>query len=253
MSGRRTAVGLSLLCALLFGAFAASRAFAIEETTAFTCLKNAEPAGAGFSDAHCTKSVGVEAKYKHQEISETSTLFEGSNEKTSNNTTEHTTSVFHLTAFGTETTITATKTTITGTLVNEKGPPMKVKGKDIVLVFEELTVSKGPKGCKVKGASMETNKLRSTTEKTGMEVEFKPPEGSEVLWTFQFEGCENKSFNGININVTGSFKAIPNGATLETTEASTKGLKIAGQQASLTMNLTLKMTEGGNPITFTTN
>jgi hypothetical protein len=255
MNGRRTAVGLSLLCALLFSAFAASSAFAAEETTAVTCVKNIEPGGAGFSDEHCDKAVQTGAAYKHVQIGETSTLVEGDNQKTANNTTEHTTAVLHGLAFGTETTITATKVTVEGTLKNEPGPPKSVLGKDIVLTYEELTVSKGPKGCKVKGAEIKTNKLRATTTAKSMEVEFKPPEGSEIFATFQFEGCENKSFNGVNLNVTGTSNGIPHGATLETTEASTKGLKFAGQQASYTSTVTLRMkkeTQQENPIALTT-
>jgi hypothetical protein len=72
MHGRRVIVGLSLLCALAFSAFAAPNATALKGTTAFTCQPEPKPEKTtkGFEDEHCTKSAeGEKAKWVHTEIS----------------------------------------------------------------------------------------------------------------------------------------------------------------------------------------
>jgi hypothetical protein len=53
MYGRRAVVGLSLLCALVFCAFAAPSAQALKGTTITTCKQVGS--GATFQDEHCTK------------------------------------------------------------------------------------------------------------------------------------------------------------------------------------------------------
>ena len=65
MIGRRATVGLSLLCALAFCAFAAQSASAAKavNTTAFTCVEGATK---DFSDAHCdTKVTAGTGQYGH--------------------------------------------------------------------------------------------------------------------------------------------------------------------------------------------
>ena len=83
-----------------------------------------------------------------------------------------------------------------------------------------------------------------------METEFKPP-ASGIFAEFSLESCEQAGNNGV-YKVTGTAKAIGDGATLETTEASTAGLKLAGQAATFTSVSTLRMAEAGNPISATT-
>jgi hypothetical protein len=95
MTGRRAAVGLSLLCALLFSAFAAQSASALG-TQAFTCASGSSGTGVGplqFEDAHCDKSTTEPSKVKfvHKEISGTvegRTHIHVSNKETKNATTE---------------------------------------------------------------------------------------------------------------------------------------------------------------------
>jgi len=88
MIGRRAVIGLSLLSALLFCAFAAQSASAVlttsKNTTAFTCVKDAEKKG-DFTDAHCdtTGTIG-KSEFKHVEIKvgETTTIDGTNNEVT---------------------------------------------------------------------------------------------------------------------------------------------------------------------------
>jgi hypothetical protein len=85
MIGRRAVIGLSLLSALLFCAFAAQSVFAAEgkNTTAFTC---APGSGAGFSDSHCDTAVGSGGSFVHTAIKGETKEIEGSNEKVTEGT-----------------------------------------------------------------------------------------------------------------------------------------------------------------------
>jgi hypothetical protein len=73
MIGRRAIIGLSLLSALLFSAFAAQNASAIERvtsnnTTAFTCVRDLANHG-DFKDEHCDETgVPGQEGYKHELI-----------------------------------------------------------------------------------------------------------------------------------------------------------------------------------------
>ncbi len=93
MIGRRAVIGLSLLSALLFCAFAAQSASAMvvppsTNTTAHTCVK-ANPVKTGhFEDEHCDKThPKKEGEWTHSliKIGETTTI-DGTNEKVTNST-----------------------------------------------------------------------------------------------------------------------------------------------------------------------
>src|SRR5262245_34707505 len=87
---RRSAVGLSLICALVFCALAAQGASAAEgkNTTAYECVKGG--GSKDFSDAHCDNNVGAgKGEYGHVvlPLNEKITL-SITNEKTKNETKE---------------------------------------------------------------------------------------------------------------------------------------------------------------------
>jgi hypothetical protein len=253
MSRRRASIGFFLACAFLFNAVMAPSAFAVEETAPFTCVKKAEAGGAGFSKAHCRPADEVKsgASYELQEINpEASTAFEGDNEKLGANTTESISAHMSGTIAGMKITITWRGVTVTGGHITLDPFPTTLTIFTPHIVIHKPVIDIGPKACRVKGEEIKTNKLVGTAEAKSMEIEFKPESG-ETIMTIGFEG-EGCALAGKSFNVTGSFKAIPNGATLETTEASTKGLKFAGQQASFTSVTTLRGAENGNPIGFTT-
>ena len=95
MIGRRTTAGLTLLCALMFCAFAAQSALAQKgthatNTTAFTCVKVGANKG-DFKDEHCDEKVGEgKGSFAHKEFpkSKDTTTIEVTNEKTSDDTTK---------------------------------------------------------------------------------------------------------------------------------------------------------------------
>ncbi|HVQ59334.1 MAG TPA: hypothetical protein VMS60_10570 [Solirubrobacterales bacterium] len=77
MNGRKTIVGVCMLCALLISAFAAQSASAITGTTVFTCKEGAGDGGATFAGSHC-KTGESSGKYGHYKVAEnTSTELRG--------------------------------------------------------------------------------------------------------------------------------------------------------------------------------
>jgi hypothetical protein len=263
MIGSRATIGLSLLCALAFSAISATGAMAENKTsTAFTCVKKVKKGGAGFSKEHCAAAdaVSTEAEFEHVEIPPGKpTVIDGSNEKTATETTAPTNAVMTATIGGLKAVITAKKLTATGELENFEDPvtkAMDVKSKKVIMHFEEAVLSGAlatVEGCKVAKSEITTNELTSTSLVNTMEAEYSGPGG--VFAVVSLEGCKTKELNEKGISVTGTSKAIGDGATLETTVASTSGLKAGGQAASYTSKLTVRRTTGTTqeaPISGTT-
>jgi hypothetical protein len=257
MIRRRAVIGLALLSALVFSAFAASSALAVEETTAVTCKKVAS--GKQFSDEHClTANEGAGEGWKHETIPVgTETEITGSNEKTGAGTTSAVHATLTAVAGGLVTEITCKKVVVTGNLKNEEPTlgKMQIKGSKILIHYTECTVPK-PVGqnCKIPSETIQTNAISATTTAKKMNIEFKPTVGTEFA-SFSFEGCKTAGLN-VKYEVTGSVLAIPNGATLSTTEAQTttdNTLKFGGKAAGLEGSITLRMAgAGGEPISTTT-
>jgi len=249
MIGRRAVIGLSLLSALAFSAVAATGAMAETKTaTAFTCVKNAEPGGAGFSKEHCAEgdAVASGAQFKHVEIPVgKGTLIQATNEKTGSETTAPTNAAMNATVGGLKATVTCKKVTVTGEIENFEDPvtkAMDIKGRKGVIKGTECVLSGALatiEGCKVVKGEIQTNELSGTSLVNTMEGESTGPGG--VFATISLEGCKTKELNEKGITVSGSSRAIADGATGETTVASTSGLKAAGQAASLTSKVTARM------------
>jgi hypothetical protein len=254
MSQRKALLGFVLICAFFCSAVMAPSAFATEETAAFTCVKKAEPGGAGFSKAHCrpADAVASGATFEFKTVpTETSIAFEAKNENLGAGTTETIPAVLTASVSGIKIQITWNGITVTGGSLKLDVFPLRVTFKAPHILFHtpkiDLTLEKI---CKVKGGEMKTASLEATTVAKSTEIEFKPEVG-ETVATLELEGAECP-FTGVPLKITGSFKAIPNGTTLETTEASSKGLKLGGSSASLVSVTTLRAAEKGNPIGFTT-
>jgi hypothetical protein len=262
MIGRRAVIGLTLLCALAFSAIAASGAMASLGTTAFTCVE--VETGKKFSDEHCnTPDTTAGPGFVHEEIKVGETTeIEANNEKTAEETKKSTSPVLESKIAGLGAKITCTTMTSTGDLKNQTvSEKMMVTG-TAAIVFG---------GCKLEGALVTIEKCKLTSEtittvnqmwesvENSMELTFKPNEGN-VFSTFKLEGCTTKGLNETTFEVTGDAKAIPVGATLETTKASTEGkglpaenngLWLNGQKATFTSKVTVRM-KGGHPISMTT-
>jgi hypothetical protein len=262
MIGRRAVISLSLLCALAFSAIVVASASAeTRTTTAFTCVK--AEGGAGFSKEHCAAAdaVASAAKFKHQEITPNVwTAVQATNEKTGSETTASTNDVMTATIGGLKATITCKKITVTGEIENFEDPvtkAMDIKGRNAVLTGKECVLSGAlatVEGCKIVKSEIVTKEVEGTSLVNTMEGEAIAPGG--VFTVIKLEGCKNKELNENGIFVTGTSKAIGDGATIEATEASTKGLKAGGQQASVTSKVTVRMiSDKGvleNPISATT-
>jgi hypothetical protein len=261
MIGRRAVTGLSLLCALAFSAISATGAMAeTKTTTAFTCVP--AEGGAGFSKEHCATADAVSsgAKFKHVEITPNQwTTVDATNEKTAEATKASTPAVLSATIGGLKATITAKKVTVTGEMENFEDPvtkAMDIKGRRGVIHITEAVLSGALatiEGCKLENETVITNELEGTSLVNTMEGESIGPGG---LFAFiHLKECKTKALNENPLEVTGTAKAIGDGATGETTAASTSGLKVGGQAASLTSKVTSRMINGTtleNPISATT-
>lgn len=244
MIERRAIVGLSLLCALAFCAFAAPSAVA-KGTTAYTCVF--ESGKGEFEDADCSKNVGpkkgnfqhvaitqgAKAELKDSLISKTFVL----KGKTVNENVK----------------IECMETQGSGQITNEvKGEEMVNTGSELIFTFSKCTVVEpAGKGCEVKTGGFQTKKLKSTTEE--MEVKFSAEVGM-LLAEFTLQKCGapleklNKTYK-----VEGTFNAIPNGSFLNITAKSSEKTEI--ELVPLTMEAEFtqqKPGAGGNPIAYTT-
>jgi hypothetical protein len=280
MIGRRAVVGLSLLSALLLCAFAAQSASAnvrttSNNTTAFTCVKDAGKTG-DFKDAHCDET-GIKGKeeFKHVEIKlNETTEIEASNEKV------------------TESTKKSEPALLTGkiALAKVKIECLKVKNKagstihnveptskqhtftgTIETEFEECKVLELAK-CAVKepiiaGASIHgvEGMEGPKGEKNAMGIEFVGHKPEETFTEIEFinKGAEACSLNGKKFPVKGSVVATSgpttespqenkeSGATLVFNKMNT--LKFGPEPAEFHGIFTSTMKEtGGNPIALTT-
>jgi hypothetical protein len=263
MIGRRAVVGLSLLSALLFCAFAAqsASAAAAKNTTAVTCVK-----GGGeldFSDAHCDKKVEPKkGEFGHVAIANEATTVSVTNEKTASETTAAAPTILKGTVFGVKNEITCTKVAGEGTLTNSEpvAKEHKLTG-TITANFTSCTVNKPAGfGCKVK----EPITVKSNVEgveglgagKNEMGLEFKPTEG-EVFNEIVIEGCFLKGTFKTTGTAIGTGTPAPtekhSGTTNVFTNAMTKEtLKLAGNPAEVSSSTTVTMSGGGNPIALTT-
>ena len=231
-------------------------------TTEFRCHEPLNPPGAdaeGFSDEHCTvAATGKNVKFEHTEVFPNRAIgATASNEKTAESTKKSTELILTGKTNGLNGEIGCTTVHQEGAVGNIPGPPMWAWGE-----FSETKITGcttkgflGFLGCKVSGGEiLVTEKWVSGTTPNSMEVVYEPKKGTTV-GLFSLEGAECKTPEG-EYAIEGTFAGIPNGATMEFTKESTKGLTIGGVQASLTTKLTIRQTEGEgkfkDPIATTT-
>ncbi|MGB7685469.1 MAG: hypothetical protein WBL45_06755 [Solirubrobacterales bacterium] len=271
MIGRRSTIGLSLLCALAFCAFAAQSASAVhaKNTTAFTCIW-AGPGNGEFADPHCDEKVGLgNGPYHHKEIPplpvETTEL------EVTNETTEEATEPLKLNSVvagvGMEVlckkAASAAKTTylhnvdiegnhtVTGTiLINvtecEVKKPTNCKIKEPIVItatfegVEGLGKGKDERGLEFKGEGKEGEfaTLNFSGEKCAFAGKAFPIQGS-AIGTGQPGPKEEWSGS------TAKFETGPESNTMES-------LVIGKSPVEFTGGFTTRMAGGGNPISLTT-
>jgi hypothetical protein len=252
MIGRRTITCLSLLCALLFCAFAASSASAVG-TTAVACVETKAKEG-DFTDAHCGNQVKAgEGLFAHAAI-EGKQNISLSNEKTLSATTAAQPFVFGGTLAGITVQFSCSTVTGTGTILNEeKEKVMKATG-DALIQASKCTVTK-PAKCSVKEPFSWDTHFTTYEKGAEMGIEFTPKTG-KLFGEWGMEGSEC-ALKGKSFTIEGSFKGTVGGttegkgATIGLTEASTANLKWGGNPYTLTGSMTPRIKEG-NPIAFTT-
>jgi hypothetical protein len=265
MIGRRTAVGLSLLCALAFSALATQSASAAKavNTTAFTCVK-----GGGFKDfkdPHCNTFAGVEkGEYGHISIK--------AGETTKIEATNTEIVGFSSSLGGVKVGGFCNKATTEGNLHNIESESKKhtVTG-ELSTKISECTVTK-PAKCIVKeplvvettfegveGLGPEKNQM-------GAELKAKNGEGAFVTIEFKNKGAEACALNGKSFVVqsiggagsgtvgTGSPPPTEKftGEANFTGAMSEESLEAGGSAVNFSVKATMRMAGGENPISLTT-
>jgi hypothetical protein len=250
MIGRKAVIGLSLLCALAFTAFAAPSAQA--GTTMFTCVK-----GGGaqeFTEAHCAKN-GHDDKNKYGHVGFAGTTkWVSTNKKTANTTVDHTTAILKGTLAGATAEISCTKVDGHGSLTNEEvGGKMRVQG-TAVGTYSECTVTKPTKGCTVKQPIIFESNVSTVEEGATMGLRFTGSKAGEIFTEIFYEnkGAEKCSLlnGGKPFPTSGSMVATDKGATLEFTAAHSK-LLWGGKTVTYTAVDTVT-SEAGTPLSMTT-
>lgn len=264
MIGRKATVGLALLCALLFSAFAVQSASAASATniTLFTCV----PGGTGFSDAHCDNSA-TPGTFGHTLISGVTKNVEIDNKLTGAETSPQ---KLEGKPFGVTTNISCTTLAGTGSIENIEpkatvhqingagtfnytgctaSAPAKCTVKNPIVAkigsAEALEGLTGPKAeANAMGIELKAEAGKPFAEVTleGAECALKgkpfPVEGSVIVTNGPVSGsAQNKKFSGAT-------------AVAEATESMSK-LVAGGKPALYSGIATFKM-EGGNPISTTT-
>lgn len=246
MLSNRALIGICILSALAFSAFAASSASAVD-TTAITCGKGFT---GDFTDAHC-KSKGS-GEFGHKEIGGRTAI------SSTNINTGIERSVTKLKGVQAGVTLEFQAKVLEGEgevenseIVNKSKENEMVAQGTGVAHFKEVTVTApAGKGCVVKGGEVKTKQLTGTTQEQTNTLEIAPETG-ETLAEFTVEGCSITSLNHI-FKVTGLVRGTIEGATLRwthngSTEQNT--LFLSGQKVGVEGNGTLS--GPGNPLTAT--
>src|SRR6201999_3646464 len=158
MIGRKSVIGIAVLCALAFSAFAAANASAAQK--AVTCSSTAVPKT--FGDAHCT---GGGSTFGHTTIADnTVTTITGTNAKTASNTTLSRLSKLRGQLAGVITEVQCSNVKAHGTLTNKTTPTAHVEGEGIITYTGCTVTAPKEKGCVVKNRTVITKNLFATTE-----------------------------------------------------------------------------------------
>jgi hypothetical protein len=239
---RHGSFGIAMLLLLVCCGFAAAGAQA--EQPAATCV----PEAGAYSDAHCKTETGS-GKFKLVEIpAGTEIKTTTTNAKTASETTAAAPARMRGTIAGLETEIECTGVSGSGTLTSGT---TSASGTGTFTNTGCVVLKPAGRGCKVKGGSLTTNLLKSTTAgQTGTNAKVQPASGSE-LGSIAIENCLNNKPPNTTYPISGSFVSSGSGATATTTEAAITSqgtLTFGGNAAGIEGALTTSK-EGGNPIT----
>ena len=245
MIGRKTVIGLTMLCALLVSAFAAQAASA-ESTTAYTCSSAASTKD--FTEEHCKTKSGGAGNFGHVAIEAGKTTEIIGSDK--NLAGERTGAILKSTVAGSAIELVASEVNGTGTMSNSlSGSEMVASGEGKITysgVTEKLL------GCKVTGlpggvGTVQTKQLAASTQGLAKKLKFTPKEGT-VFAEFELTEC---IVGPVTIKVIGSVIGNPEGATTTTvhntvtTEKTLRLQSAAGPIAGIAGFLTISGRSGG--------
>jgi hypothetical protein len=251
MIGRKTVIGLSMLCALVVCAIAAQAASA--STTAYTCANVGGTSG-GFKAAHCKPSDAGAGAFAHVAIKAGEvTAITGSDLSTAGT---HTGAILKSTVAGSAIELAAKEVSGSGSMSNsESGGEMVASGTGKI---KYSGVTENLLGCKVTGKPggagiVETKELAASTAGVGAGLKFSPKEGT-LFAEFELTEC---IIGPITIKVFGTVLGTPDGATTNTvhnTVTAAKTLRLqnatSGPFAGIEGTLTIKGANG-NPLSVT--
>ena len=207
MIGRKSILGLCMLCALAIAGLAAQSASAQK---AYTCAETGTQVGANkFSDSHCKTPNGTTGPWRHVAFTG-KTNITGSGEVTKLKSVQS----------GVTLELQSTELTGSGEMENkEEGATTWAEGTGTI-TYKNVTVTlPAGKGCKVVGGSVTTNKLAATTKGLTNQLKFTPATG-ETFAEFTVEGCSIGALNHL-YTAKGSVIGNTEGATTVTTHNGT--------------------------------
>jgi hypothetical protein len=245
MTGRKSLIGLFLLCASLFSVVAAANVFAAQR--AVECA----PGGMQFKDEHC-QIAGTGFGHVNNPANGVVTNITVTNERTAAGTTAAAVWKLKSKLAGIATEVQCTSLKSEGsTLTNAVG---SVSGTGTA-TFEGCTVT-APAGrkCEVVNKKITTSKLKGTTEgEPANDLKIEKDEKEPDLATVWIKNCLEESPPEEKYPVDGSLILTTSGSTASSTEAGvtaqgtlTFGGNAAGLEGSATFNM-----EGGNPLDLT--
>jgi hypothetical protein len=248
MIGRRSVIGLAVLCALVVSAFSAAGASA--EQRAYTCTPEAPVKDYASADQHCVTNIGSGGGRGHILISTAGTKVTGTNEKTASGTTTHEPWKLKGALAGVITEIQCTHLSGTGNLTNAAA---SVTGEGVA-TFTECVVNKPSPVCEIPGGTIPTENLTATTAgQAANTVRISPKAPATKFTAIPIKNCPMGVPPDGSYPVTGSLIAKTSGATLSTKHediTTQNTLKFGGVKAGVVGAATISM-EGGEPITLT--
>ncbi|HET7445573.1 MAG TPA: hypothetical protein VFJ57_13045 [Solirubrobacterales bacterium] len=255
MSRAKTAFGIAVLFVLALGAFGVGIASA-QGTTGYTCVTDGNGTLKG---DHClTTGSGSPAKHVEIKQDETTTTL-ATNSNTASETTAAQSATIKAALAGVTTEITCKEVSGEGSFENKSSGGEMYLHSEGKLHFAGCSVKlPAEKGCKVKGETLLTETITTTSLGQGDSVKVVPKNESGKFAEVTIEGCSIAALNN-TCPITGSFKAVGPGATLTTThtQVTTENtLKFGGQKAGLEVSMTVNAHsnagEETHPISVTT-
>jgi hypothetical protein len=250
MMGRKSVIGLAVLCALVFSAITVASAFAAPGR-AWTCKKGGPNQ---FNDEHCINGTGGE--YGHVAIANglPKTTIVGTNAKTASGTVAAEVSKLKAKIAGIATEVQCTGVSGTGELENSAG---SVSGSGQITYSGCTVTLPAGRECAITGGEIKTKPLAATTAglTNNNELKFEMAAGETEFASIPIKGCKENSPPEGNYPVAGSLIATTSGATTTTVHSTITAqntLTFGGNAAGLQGALTISMSgAGGNPIVLT--